>query len=490
MKILMITSEAVPFAKTGGLADAVPALAAALKKKGHDVRLLMPRYYKIERDSLKKLSNPLGVPMGREELWCGVYKTKLPGTRVPVYMLDRENLCGRDGLYGPNGSSSWSDNSLRFALLSSASFQLCRSLKWIPDILHLHDWQSAPASCLLESMERNRGFSRTSSILTVHNLGYQGIYPSEDSGIFPTEGGHFSMDNLLHNGNLNFLSAGLNCTDEITTVSPTYAVEILSPEYSEGLGAILSYRKDRITGILNGMDYREWNPTRDPALKPHNYSIRRMSGKAKLKTRLQKEMGLTINPDIPLFGIITRLTGQKGVDLLTNIHGPVMELFRSGRAQLALLGTGESLYEDAFRTIGKTFPGNCGVQIAFSGPLSRLIEAGSDFFLMPSRYEPCGLNQMYSLRYGTLPLVRRTGGLADTVIDINADEEKGNGFVFENPTENELADAVNRAINFYHQKKPMSTTVKRAMKLRFDWKSSAEEYLKVYRKALNRRRTG
>ncbi len=487
MKILMISSEAVPFAKTGGLADAVPALAAALKSKGHDVRILMPRYYKIDKNSLKKLPAPLGVPMGKEELWCAVYKTKLPGTRVPVYMLDREDLFGRDGLYGPDGSSSWPDNAQRFALLSASSFQLCRSLKWIPDILHIHDWQAAPAAIMLEARERNPDFKRMASVITIHNLGYQGIFPQDQLGVLPQG---LPRDRLLHDENINFLAAGIDTADEITTVSPTYAHEILQPEYSEGLGGILSYRKDRITGILNGMDYREWNPLKDPALKPDNYSFRRMAGKIKLKERLQKEMGIAVNPGIPLFGIITRLTGQKGVDLLMDPQGPGMESFRSGRAQLIMLGTGESRFEEAFKAIGRRFPQNCGIKIAFSGPLSRLIEAGSDFFLMPSRYEPCGLNQMYSLRYGTLPVVRRTGGLADTVIDIDADGENGNGFVFENPTEYELSEAVNRAINFYNQKKPMASAVKRAMKLRFNWKSSGKEYLKVYKKALSRRHSG
>ena len=483
----MISSEAVPFAKTGGLADAVPALAAALKRKGHDVRILMPRYYKIDKNSLKKLPAPLGVPMGSEEFWCAVYKTKLPGTRVPVYMLDREDLFGRDGLYGPDGSSSWPDNARRYALLSASSFQLCRSLKWIPDILHLHDWQAAPAAIMLEARERIPDFNRMASVITVHNLGYQGVFPQDQLGVLPQG---LPRERLLHEENLNFLAAGIDTADEITTVSPTYAHEILQPEYSEGLGGILSYRKDRITGILNGMDYREWNPLKDPALKPDNYSSRRMTGKAKLKERLQKEMGIAVNPDIPLFGIITRLTGQKGVDLLTDPEGPAMEAFRNRRAQLVMLGTGELRFEEAFKAIGRRFPQNCGIKVAFSGPLSRLIEAGSDFFLMPSRYEPCGLNQMYSLRYGTLPVVRRTGGLADTVIDINADGENGNGFVFNNPSEYELSDAVKRAIDFYNQKKPMAMAVKRAMKLRFDWKSSGKKYLGVYKKALSRRRSG
>ena len=397
MKILMITSEAVPFAKTGGLADAVPALADALKRLGHDVRIIMPRYYRIDRNNMEQISDPLGVPMGEGEMWCGVFKTTLPGSDVPVYMLDRENLYGREGLYGPDGSSSWPDNALRYAFLSTAAFQLCRSLNWIPDILHLHDWQSAPAAWKLKTSERYRDFSNTASVLTVHNLGYQGIFPPGYLNVFPTGGAHYNAGEAILNGSLNFLAAGLNCADEITTVSPTYAREILLSEFSEGLGEILSVRKDRITGILNGMDYGEWNPADDPALKPDNYNVKTLGGKARLKTRLQKEMRLPTDPTIPLFGMITRLTGQKGVDLLTDIHGPALEHFRSGKAQLVVLGTGEIEYEEAFRTIGETFSDSCGVRIAFSGPFSRLIEAGSDFFLMPSRYEPCGLNQMYSL---------------------------------------------------------------------------------------------
>lgn len=486
MKILMITSETVPFAKTGGLADAVPALAAALNNQGHDVRIIMPRYYRIDIKLLEKLREPLGIPMGPEEMWCGMYKTVLPGSDVPVYMLDREDLFGRDGLYGPDGSSSWPDNALRYALLSSSAFQLCRSLNWFPDVLHLHDWQAAPAAWLLNTSERDGGFQNTVSVLTVHNLGYQGTFPLNDMGVFPLEALKMTPWNATRNNSLNFLASGLDSADEITTVSPTYAKEILQDDFSEGLGEILYRRKDRITGILNGMDYGEWNPATDPALKPDNYDTNALSGKTGLKARLQREAGLPERPDIPLFGIITRLAGQKGVDLLTDIQGPAMESFRSGRAQFVLLGTGEKGYEQAFRELSRLYPDSCAARIAFSGDYSRLIEAGSDFFLMPSRYEPCGLNQMYSLRYGTLPVVRKTGGLADTVIDITANPRRGNGFVFNEPSGFELSDAIRRAIDFYGKKRLMNTAVKRAMKLRFDWKSSAGEYVTVYKRAIKR----
>lgn len=486
MKILMITSETVPFAKTGGLADAVPALAAALDKQGHDVRIIMPRYYKIDTSLLEQLPAPLGVPLGQKEMWCGVFKTVLPGTEIPVYMLDREDMFGRDGLYGPDGSSSWPDNSLRYALLSSSAFQLCRRLNWIPEVLHLHDWQAAPAAWLLNTSERDGGFKNTVSVLTVHNLGYQGTFPLQEMTVFPLKALKMPPWNATRNGSLNFLAAGLDSADEITTVSPTYAEEILQDGFSEGLGDILNRRKDRLTGILNGMDYGEWNPATDPALKPDNYDTGKLAGKAVLKARLQREAGLPENPEIPLFGIITRLAGQKGVDLLTDIDGPAMESFRSGRAQFVLLGTGESGYEEAFRKIGKAYPESFGIRIAFSGDYSRLIEAGSDFFLMPSRYEPCGLNQMYSLRYGTLPVVRKTGGLADTVIDISSHPRNGNGFVFNEASGFDLSDAISRAIEFYAKKRLMNGAVKRAMKLRFDWKSSAKDYVAVYKRAIGR----
>lgn len=486
MRILMISSEAVPFAKTGGLADAVPALAAALHAKGHDVRILMPRYYSIDRSYLTHLPAPLGVPMGDGEMWCGVYETTLPGTMVPIYFLDREDLYGREKLYGPDGSSSWPDNARRYALLSAAAFQLARSRHWIPDILHVHDWQGAPAAWMLSDREAQKDFASTRSVLTIHNLGYQGVFPASDIAVFEPDFVSASSDGGFHDGNLNFLAAGLTHADCITTVSPTYAHEILQPEYSEGLGELLQLRSRDISGILNGMDYDEWNPSDDPALAPDNFDTDSLKNKSELKLRLQKTMQLPLDPKKALFGIITRLTGQKGVDLLTDPEGPAVRAFREGRAQLAILGTGEARYEKAFRNLAEKNPDSVSASIAFSGPVSRLIEGGSDFFLMPSRYEPCGLNQMYSLRYGTLPVVRRTGGLADTVIDLNAHPRKGNGFVFDEASGEALGECIDRAIEFYRKPGPMDTARKRGMNLRFDWAASADSYLEVFRKALQR----
>ncbi|OQX29973.1 MAG: hypothetical protein B0D92_00920 [Spirochaeta sp. LUC14_002_19_P3] len=484
MTVLMVTSEAIPFAKSGGLGDAVPALARALKKRGIDVGIVMPRYYSTDKNTLFKYPNAMGVPMGDTERWCAVYRTELPSSRIPVWMLDREDLFGRQGLYGPDGSHSWADNSLRFAFLSAAAFQLSRFLGRIPDILHLHDWQSAPVAWLLKHFERARGFEHTASVLTIHNLGYQGVFPPSEAAIFPQEALNAGFADLLRGADMNFLAAGINCADAINTVSPSYAKEILLPEYSEGLGAELNAKTDRLRGILNGMDYADWNPARDKALRPLNYDWYWLRGKAKLKARLQREAGLPLREDVPLFGMVTRLTGQKGIDLLTDIHSPALKEFREGRAQLAILGSGERRYEEALEGISKEIPENCRARIGFSGPYSRLVEAGSDFFIMPSRYEPCGLNQMYSLRYGTLPIVRRTGGLADTVRSLDTSPQSGNGFVFNKPDSRELGDTLSRAVSFYKNTKTLQKVRKRAMRLRFDWNASSEQYEALYRQAM------
>ncbi|VDB01262.1 Glycogen synthase, ADP-glucose transglucosylase [Olavius algarvensis spirochete endosymbiont] len=489
----MISSEVAPLAKVGGLADAVPALCKALYQRGHDVRILIPMYSGIDENTFKRFTKPLGVPMGPGEMWCAVHAGKLVGTEIPLYALERRDLYDREGIYGPDGSNSWPDNALRYGFLCAAALQLCRSLNWIPDIFHVHDWPTAPLAWLLKNSERNGDFERSSSILTIHNIEHQGVFPSNNLLIFSPrqiEAVERNQENsVLFMNSLNFLVLGLKSADEITTVSPSYAREILSPELAGGLDEILISRKENITGILNGMDYHLWDPANDEVLKPDNYDRNKLYGKVRLKARLQKEAGLDSNPDIPVFGMVTRLTSQKGVELLTEIHGAAMKPFRDDRAQLVVLGTGETVYENAFRAIGEIFKNHCSVRIAFDDRFSRLIEAGSDFFLMPSRYEPCGLNQMYSMRYGTLPIVRRTGGLADTVIDISESPRKGDGFVFDKYSNADLANAINRAIAFHRDKRSMHGAIRRGMKRRFNWKTSVRFYLKVYKRSQALRRT-
>jgi len=485
----MVSSEVGPFAKVGGLADVVFALCTALHRKGHDVRVLIPMYFGIDKSAFKQSKGPLGVPMGAGEMWCEVYIGRLTENGVPLYALDRRDLYEREGIYGADGSSAWPDNALRYGFLCAAAFQLCRRLNWIPDIFHVHDWPTAPLAWLLKNSERYEGFEKSSSVLTIHNVEHQGIFPSDTLAIFSPRqirtvtGNKNGLQNVLFMNSLNFLVMGLISADEITTVSPSYAKEILSTKLSAGLDVVLRNRKKRITGILNGVDYHLWNPADDGALEPDNYDRNKLSGKIRLKERLQREAALDCIPDIPVFGMVSRLTSQKGVELLTEISGAAMEPFREGRAQLIVVGVGETIYENAFRAIGEIFKNTCSVRIAFDERFSRLIEGGSDFFLMPSRYEPCGLNQMYSMRYGTLPVVRRTGGLADTVIDIGESPRRGNGFVFDEYSSEGLASVINRAIAFYHDKRSIHGAIRRGMRRRFDWKSSARLYLKVYRRA-------
>ena len=479
MKILMVSTECVPFAKAGGLADVVPALASALGRRGHDVKILMPRYRCIPREGLIHESDGIGVRTGCGGMDCSLYSGGLEGG-PGVWMLDREDLYDREGLYGPDGSNPWGDNALRFAVLSSSVFAVCRAAGWIPDILHLHDWPAAPAAWMLKATEGAGEFGHTASVLTVHNLGYQGMFDSSEASVFGEEAGDFGSHPMIHNDLLNFLAGGLRSADAVTAVSPTYAREILSPEFSAGLGEILDDRRGCITGILNGMDYDAWNPARDGVLRPYNYDRGSLGRKRMLKARLQRESGLPVNGDVPLFGMVGRLTGQKGVDLIDRPDRPALGMFREGSAQLVLLGSGEGRYEEALRAVGKALAGRCAVRIGFSDSYARLIEGGSDFFVMPSRYEPCGLNQMYSLRYGTLPVARRTGGLADTVVDA-ADGKEGCGFLFENADSGELGRAMERAAAFYSNRRAMRRMRRRGMALRFEWAAAAAKYENIYR---------
>lgn len=417
----MVTSETVPFAKTGGLADVVTALSVQLKKMGHDVRVLMPRYYHIDRSVLKKHDDALGIWLGWGEEWTAVYEGALPGSDVPVYFLDHERFFGRDGIYGHRPDEGFKDNAARFALLSRGAFQLCRMLHWTPDVLHCHDWPSAPACYLLKKEEQERGFSDTKSILTIHNIGYQGIFPLKDALFLQPETDMMNLSTLEFSGALNFLKAGITTADKITTVSPTYAEEIKRPDFGFNMDGLLNYRSHDLSGILNGIDYDDWNPETDKYLTPDNYSAEKISGKAAVKKKLQKRMGLKVNQKTPLVGIVSRLVDQKGIrELFEPGSGAVYSVCRDMDVQFAILGSGDVWCEIELSELSEKLP-NLSVNIGYDNALAHMIEAGSDFFLMPSRYEPCGLNQIYSLVYGTLPIVRRTGGLADTVENYDAD---------------------------------------------------------------------
>lgn len=479
MNILMVTSEAAPFAKSGGLADAVSALTRALRRAGHDVRVLLPRYYDIDRAALSALDGSLGVPMGDAVERGTVYMAELPGSDAPVYFLDHEGYFGRDGIYGPKGQGDYADNPRRFAFLSRAAFTLCRRLGWKPDILHAHDWPSALVPVYKRYAEVAE-FGAVPSVLTIHNLGYQGVYPSArfaDLGL-PWEA--FFASGLEHFGALNMLKGGLSSADRLTTVSPTYAREIQGAEQGCGLDGLLRSRSADLVGILNGVDLGDWNP-KDDALIPARYGVGDMGGKAACKAALQRAFGLKEDPGVPLIGMVSRLADQKGIaELFGRDYGAAGPLCRDIALQFAVLGSGEAWCEEELRRLSAELP-NFKARVGYSEAVAHLIEAGADFFMMPSRYEPCGLNQMYSLRYGTLPIVRRTGGLADTVSNYDQERGGGTGFMFDNLTPRAIYDTVGWAVwAWYNRPEHIKAMRDRAMRLEFSWDASAREYLALY----------
>jgi starch synthase len=487
MKILMVTAEAVPFAKTGGLADAVSALAIVLNKLGHDVRIVMPRYYKIDRSTLEPLEGPMGVPAGYIEAWTEVYQGTMPGTEgLPVYFIDHEQSFGRDGVYGTSADPDFHDNPYRFSVLCHGAFQLCRKIDWYPDIIHAHDWSAALAPVLLRFIQRHNGFQKTASVFTIHNLGYQGVYGKYNYPATGLDWNFFYAAGFEDWDRINFLKAGLTSADMLTTVSPTYAKEIQTPSSGFRMDALLRHRSQDLVGILNGVDTDVWNPSKDTFIA-ENYSVKNLEGKAKDKAALQERMGLPVDPDVPLFGIITRLADQKGVaELFAPTYGSMYKICTEMKVQVVVLGAGERWCEDELRALESKLP-NFKAYIGYDESLSHQIEAGSDFFIMPSRYEPCGLNQMYSLLYGTLPIVRRTGGLADTVQNYNQETGEGTGFMFDELTPQSVFDTVGWAVYaWYNKKDHILAMQKRAMAQDFSWEASAEGYLEVYKRALSK----
>jgi starch synthase len=494
MKVLMVSSEAVPFAKTGGLADMVSALSINLAKLGHEVVIIIPRYYSIDRGSLKHLPGALGVPMGGIEEWGGVYTTTMPGTTkknpVTVYFIDHEIYFGRDGIYGTPFEPDFIDNSRRFAFFCRAAFQLCRKIEWYPDIVHAHDWPAAIAPVYLRYAERVAdspgGFENAVSVLTIHNLGYQGIY-SRDNFNYTGLGWDVYYSAGFEDWNMiNLLKAGLYSSDKLTAVSPNYAEETKQQAHGFHLDGVLRYRSADYCGILNGIDTTVWNPQKD-TLIPKRYSAGDLEGKVVAKKALQRYFGLPEDDRIPVVGMITRLTGQKGIgELFGPTYGSAWAICNDFKLQLVLIGTGESWCEHEISSLSSRLP-NFKAHIGYSEELSHLIEAGADFFLMPSRYEPCGLNQMYSLVYGTLPIVRRTGGLADTVENYDEAKGTGTGFMFDDLTPRAIYDTVGWAIwAWYNHPEQIESMRQRAMKQDFSWEKSAKKYVALYEEALKK----
>ncbi|MDR1287545.1 MAG: glycogen synthase [Treponema sp.] len=487
MKILMVSSEAVPYAKTGGLADTVSSLSAALAALDHDVRIVIPRYYSIDKNGLEQLPGAMGVPMGGCEEWSAVYTGLLPGSPkkpVRVYFIDHEAFFGRDGIYGTPSEPDFLDNPRRFSFFCRAAFQLCRKTGWYPDVLHAHDWPAAMAAVYLKFAERIRqsrgGFEKTSSLLTIHNLGYQGIY-SRDNFDYTGLGWDVFYDAGFEDWNMmNLLKAGLYSADRLNTVSPNYASETMTGELGFRLDGVLRYRSADYSGILNGIDDSVWNPGKDPYLKDH-YTADNMAGKAKAREALQKEFSLPPGKNFPIIGMVTRLTGQKGVgELFGPGYGSAWSICRDMDLQMVLLGSGEAWCENEVMSLSSRLS-NFKAKKGYSEDLSHLVEAGSDFFLMPSRYEPCGLNQMYSLVYGTLPIVRNTGGLADTVENFNQETGSGTGFMFDDLTPQAIYNTIGWAVwAWYNRREQIDAMRIRGMRQDFSWEKSAKKYAEIY----------
>lgn len=472
MNILLASAELHPFSKTGGLADMVSALGKSLAAEGHEVGVMTPLYRGIRErfENLEPLDYEVNVPMNGTMASGGIAALRFK-KNLTIYFVDQPEYYDRPALYGED-NMEYPDNPERFIYFSKAVAHFAQYYHWRPDVVHVHDWQAG----LVPVMLRHADWNAPPTVLTIHNLAYQGHYERERSfDLTNLPESSFHPGGIEFHGGLNFLKAGIVYSDAITTVSPRYAREICTEEYGCSLDGVMRERTDRMTGILNGVDYDEWNTTKNIHLH-HHYSTRSMRGKEKNKIELQHELGLPENPKVPFFGTVTRLVDQKGVDI---IIGALEELL--GRdIQFVLLGSGDPAIQAAYLDLQERFPDKVCARIGFDLALSHRIEAGCDFFLMPSRFEPCGLNQMYSLRFGTLPIVRRTGGLDDSVIDLREDPEKANGIKFNEFSVGALSKAIKKALVLFEHKDLFTKMRKNAMTADFSWDRTCREYSAVY----------
>lgn len=481
MRILLASGEVHPYSKTGGLADMVGALGKALGRAGHEVSLLTPLYAGIREryPSLQRCLLPIDVPLGVRrvsgELW-----TLNPHPGLTIYFLEQPEFYQRSGLYQKDGVD-YADNAERFLFLSKVTAHLALHLPKAPEVVHLHDWQVGMAGLLLAHQRRQPGWEAVPPVcLTIHNLAYQGLFPSWCFPLTNLPWEYFSPQMAEFYGQLSCLKAGIASVDAITTVSPRYAREITTEEYGCGLDGLLRQRQPVLTGIINGVDYDEWNTAENPYLvKP--FSLEDPTGKAANKAELQAELGLPRNPNVALFGNIGRMVEQKGVDICLIA---LQTILAQSDMQVAVLGSGSPTYQRAFEALARQYPQKMSVKVGFDLALSHRIEAGSDFFLMPSRFEPCGLNQMYSLRYGTIPIVRTTGGLDDTVIDLRENPGLANGIKFSEYSGAALAKAIQKALALYQEPELFAAYRKNAMTADFSWGRTAEDYVKVYEQVI------
>ena len=488
MRILFVTSEAFPLIKTGGLADVSGSLPAALQDINADVRILIPGYPAV----LNKLANPRflttisNLPnVGAVNLIIG----EMPETKVPVMAIESVGLYQRDGgPYVDATGKDWDDNPTRFGILSLVAAILSDEKSpladWVPDITHCNDWQTGLTPAFMHFMSARRTqMKQAKSVLSIHNLAFQGCYGAEWVGRLGLPADSYQINGVEYYGQLSFLKAGIFYADGLSTVSPNYAKEIQTEAYGFGMQGLLTARGKEIHGILNGLDTQEWNPATDPYLAKH-YDVNNLDGKQAVKQALQNKLGLKVQAETPLLGVVSRLTYQKGLDMLLSC---AEALIKEHNCQLALLGSGDTNFEQGYRELAKRFPNQVSVTIGYNEELSHQIMAGCDIFIMPSRFEPCGLNQMYGLRYGTPPIVTNTGGLADSVQDcneINLKNKTATGFVMPKADPKALVSAIARALSFYQDESKWKSIKENGMRQNLDWTKSAKAYLTMYQALL------
>jgi starch synthase len=484
MKILFAASEMVPFAKTGGLADVAGALTKALSELGHEVSAVVP-FYRTTREKgfdIEELDCGFSVPISDREEYGEVYRA-VTDAGVTVYFIGKDAYYDREELYGtPKGA--YHDNAERYIFFSKAILELCKCIELSPHVIHCNDWQTGLVPIYVKTLLNSQPLFRdTGTIFTIHNIAYQGLFWHLDMHLTNLPWAMFTPEGIEFYGKINLLKAGIVGADALSTVSPKYAEEIQTPEFGYKLEGILEKCSDRLFGVLNGVDYDVWNPQTDKFIAA-NYGPDDLSGKAECKADLLREFGLPETGDVPLLGVVSRLADQKGFDILSQALDDIMGL----DYRLALLGSGEERYHNLFEKLAQKYPDRIGVKLSFSNELAHKIEAGADIFLMPSRYEPCGLNQMYSLKYGTVPLVRATGGLDDTIVDYaDSPSASGNGFKFVEYSSAALLEKLRQTREFYADKDQWKKIMLNGMACDFSWGTSAGRYVELYEQAIELR---
>jgi starch synthase len=480
MRVLLASSEVHPFSKTGGLADMVVALGKSLASLGHRVGIVTPLYRGIRKKfpAIKPAYFKLDLPLGFSGVVGELHLLEM-APNLTIYFVDQPQFYDRAALYG-EGGADYPDNAARFIYLSKCVVQIARHIYWKPEIVHIHDWQVGPVPLLIRDQAWH-GLWRNApaTVLTIHNLAYQGGFKRDDFHLLNLPWHYFHPGGVEFYGGFNCLKTAIVYSDMLTTVSPRYAHEITTEAYGCGLEGVLRTRQADLVGILNGVDYSEWNTKKNPYLTT-TYSSEDLAGKKLLKAALQKEMGLPVRDDVPLFGTVGRLAEQKGIDIQV---GALEEMLASDM-QFVLLGSGQPEYETAIRELAERYPEKMAAKIGYDHALAHRVEAGCDFFIMPSKFEPCGLNQMYSLHYGTIPIVRVTGGLDDSVVDITENEEFADGIKFQEYSSRALAKAIRKALVLYQHPELLDHYRKNGMTQDFSWEHTSAEYLKVYERAL------